>query len=208
MLHKFRNALVNREAKIIQMEQAFEPSERVKAYSQTSLDIVRQDYIAAVKEAQSADKARLAAIELKYAQRQPSLESKHQQLALHQSELRSLSVPQLKARIADSLTFPPFLSDIIEIRALGAEARERGLLDAADDLAMFVQTQNVANPHVHDPEYKRIDSRIKKMDAYSQQAQEGNMLILAENPEHVSQGDIITLDGLKANLEPARGVSS
>jgi hypothetical protein len=202
-LNKIRGGIVNRTAKIKSMKFAFDSDEKINQYKQISLKILKDDYIAEVRAMQEQDRARLQEIEASYRKAMPSLSERHQRLALLQNEHRGMSLPQLKAAATESLSFPPMLQDPNELRSLAAELRSRGDGDTADTVAGFTEAQRVAEPWTHDQRYQALEKRVTKLDVYTAQASEGTMFVLSDDPDHISQSDIITFEKIDEGLPEA-----
>ena len=133
----------------------------------------------------------------------PMQSERVQRLALMQNEHRGMSLPQLKASATESLSFPPMLQDVHELRSLAAELRTRGDGDTADAVAGFIAAQRVAEPWSHDQRYQALEKRITKLDVYAAQALEGNMLVLSDDTDHISQADIVMIEKIDDGLPEA-----
>ena len=195
-LNKIKTGIINRAAKVKEMRFKFEPEERVKQYQETSLRILKEDYITEVKCMQESDRARLQGIEAKYRKSMPSQADRVQLLQLAQAEYKSLSANQLKRVVEDALKFPASLSDVTTLQALAGECRSRGDASGADTISGFIIGQSVATPWVHSEEYRALEKRITKLGVYEAQATDGKMLIMSDDPEHVAQQDCIMFESL------------
>jgi hypothetical protein len=195
-LNKIRNGIVNRAAKVKDMRWKFEPEERVKQYQETSLRILKEDYLAEVKSMQESDRARLQGVEQRYRKSMPTQAERVQLLQLAQAEYKSLSANQLKRAVEDALKFPAALSDVTTLQALAGECRSRGDASGADTISGFVVGQSVATPWVHSEEYRSLEKRVAKLDVYTAQCQGDTMLILSDDPDHVAQSDCLTFESL------------
>lgn len=199
-LHKIKNGIQNRSAKIKEMCFRFEPDAQIELYKTTSLKILREDYIDAVRSMQDADRSRLADIEAKYRKQQAPLTERAQRVVLTQNELRSLSLSQLKKRAQEAQAFPPALTDPIECQCISAELRNRNASDEADQLSGWVVAQRVAEPWVHDPSYQSLEKRVTKLDVYRAQAEEGTMLVLSDDVDRIGETDICFFEEIDEGL--------
>ena len=195
-LHKIKNGIQNRSAKIKEMRFRFEPDAQIELYKTTSLKILKADYVSEIRGMQESDRARLQAIETKYRKAMPTPTERVQLLQLAQAEYKSLSANQLKRAVEDALKFPAPLSDVTTLQALAGECRSRGDASGADAVSGFIVGQSVATPWVHSEEYRAIEKRITKLGVYEAQATDGKMLIMSDDPEHVAQQDCIMFESL------------
>jgi hypothetical protein len=199
-LNKIKSGIQNRAAKIKSMQFAFDSDAKIKLYSDTSLKILKEDYISEVRAMQEADKSRLQEIKESYLKKQPSLTEKHQRLAMTKNEHQAMSLKQLKTAAAEALGFIPYLQDVNELRSLASELRVRGDGDGADALAGFIEAERVAEPWTHNEQYRALQARAKKLDVYASQAESGSMLVLSDDVDHIGQSDIVMIEKIDAGL--------
>jgi len=196
-MKKIRALIAARKDKIREMEQNFEPSQRIAKYKQASLEVIRQDYLKQVQELQAANKARMDAIRDEYYKKAPSIHDRAEHLQVLKMRNRAATNKQLE-RYAETLRkVPPGLLDVAEYESLAAEMRNRGM-PQADDLASFTEVQRISMPYVHEPEYRALEQVSEKLKVY--EAQAGEMLILSTDPMKIGKDDVIQIKDLDAGV--------
>jgi len=166
--------------------------EFVQQFEQASLAEIRKSYLDSVDRAIKTDKDSLALIKTRYEKERPTVSVEGNRLALLQNKVGAMSDNQLVFfGIEQSNADSP---DALTLRAVSQEMRQRGQLkDEADRIANFVSAAHLDTPYEGDAAYRLLEKRINQWQVLENQAKEGNMLVLADDPTEVSNEDIIMM---------------
>jgi hypothetical protein len=193
---KFKDAIKARTQKVAEMEKNFEDARRIAAYKTASRQVILEDYTKTLKDAIAGIQTEQERIRDKHLQARPTLSEQAQRATLDTLKFKAMTGAQLKQAVKDAQKMPPYLLDPVEVRALGAELRERGdreSNDAADTLAIWGEASQIDSPWVHDPTFKELQNRIERFKVYESQATEGTIITSVD--QTISKDDIIRLDG-------------
>jgi hypothetical protein len=193
-MQKIRNLIAARNAKIAEMQKNYEPSERIRAYKETSLKVVQEDYRAIISELQKKNDAAQEAIASEYQKKRPSQRELADQVTILRTQYRAMTPQQLDRASEALMTVPPGVFPIEDYHALGSEMRDRGLIDQADNLSIYTEVQKIATPYVNDGRYRALEKAGQRLTVLA--AQSSEILILSPDLEKIGKDDVISLKDL------------